>query len=466
MTGIYAETVPKAKARIRKRSVGVCVVGLGTVGLAVAVHLAHAGFRVRGLDVSKERVESIRDGSVPFEFPSLLREAGKRGMLTPSLDPAETLQGSEVVFVCVPTRLRPDNTMDTTALDGAARSISENMSRGALVLVESTVAVGSCRRLAENLEQASCLKAGADFGLAHCPERYNPTLPSEPLPVVSYGRRKPFSGQEYLTINRVIGGLDAKSVALGQAVYGQYMVGSITPLSSIEAAEATKLFENIFRDVNIALVNEVAQICERAGVNVHEVIRGASTKPFAFLPHYPGPGVGGECIPVVPWFLIKQAEGLGLPAKVMASAREVNDSMPGHMLSLLDDALQAAGRELSGSRVTILGVAYKKNIDDTRFSPGLSLAKLLVSRECEVKVCDPVVHPGHLEMNLVPLDRCFEGSDGAVLVTDHDSFSKVDFAKAGKVMRTRVVVDGRGFFDGARLRKLGFSYTCVGVPNQ
>ena len=463
--GVYDEPASRAVARIRRKEVGISVVGLGTVGLTVALHLAHVGFQVRGLDISRDRVARIREGSVRFEFPSMLKEARKTGRLNPTVDPSEALEKGEVIFVCVPTSLGPDNAMNTSDLDHACESIAKNMTKGALVLVESTVTIGTCRKIAETLGRISTLKVAVDFGLAHCPERYNPTLPSESLPSVYYGGGTPRAEQDYRMISRVIGGIDAKSTKLGGVVYSQFTRGTITLLSSIEAAEATKLLENTFRDVNIALVNEIAQLCESVGVDIYEVIEAAKTKHFAFLPHYPGPGVGGECIPVVPWFLIKQAEDHGLSAKLMSAAREVNDSMPAHLFSILAESLKSAGREAAGARVTVLGLAYKKNINDVRFSPALSLLKLLRSQGCEAVACDPVIEPLKQVGFLVPLKDCFKGSDAVVLVTDHDAFSKIDFRKVRREMRTPIIVDGRHFFDGTQMRSLGFFYSCVGVPH-
>ena len=262
-----------------------------------------------------------------------------------------------------------------------------------------------------------------------------------------------------------MGGINKKSVFIAKGVYSQFIKEDITEVSSMECAEAIKLFENIFRDVNIALVNELALVCTKLGLDTYEVIEGAKTKPFAFLPHYPGL-VGGECIPVDTWYLIKQAEELGVDTKLMRAAREINDYMAVYTVDMLRDALKDKNRKIKNSRIGILGLAYKKNVADSRVSLSKTVKDILEKQGAEVLMCDPVMEILEVanDTKLTPLDNFFEGLDGIIMATDHDIFSKIDLEKAGSKMRTRVIVDTRNFFDVEKVKRLGFTYRGIGKP--
>jgi nucleotide sugar dehydrogenase len=262
-----------------------------------------------------------------------------------------------------------------------------------------------------------------------------------------------------------MGGINKKSVFIAKGVYSQFIKEDIKEVSSIECAEATKLFENVFRDVNIALVNEFALVCSKLGLDAYEVIEAASTKPFAFLPHYPGL-VGGECIPVDTWYLIKQAEGIGVNTKLMRTAREINDYMAAYTVDMLRDALKGKNQKMEKSRIGILGLAYKKNVADSRVSLSKTIKEILEKQGAEVLMCDPVIEmfdPSN-NVKLTPLDNFFKGLDGIVMATDHDIFNKINLEKARRMMRTRVIVDARNFFDAEKAKRLGFAYRGIGKP--
>jgi nucleotide sugar dehydrogenase len=332
------------------------------------------------------------------------------------------------------------------------------------LIFESSVAIGTTRKISKTIEDLCGLKFGTDLGLAYCPERYNPTPMKKQTPDVDYTISAKGESFTVDRISRVVGGIDEKSTKITKTIYSQFIITDVTEISSIEAAEATKLLENIFRDVNIALVNELAQIYPKFGLNVFEIINAARSKPFAFMPHYPGAGVGGECIPVDTWYLISQAEKLGIDSRIMKTAREINDSMPIHMITLLENELRKHDKELSTSKISILGMCYKKNVPDVRLSPTFTIIKQLKEKKVNFLVCDPVYEKVESIIKLTPLSDVFKDSDAILFMTDHDVFTSLDFAKIKAEMKTPVVIDGRNFFNGEKLNSLGFCYKAIGKP--
>lgn len=450
---------------IRARDLETSVVGLGTIGLVLATFLAKAGFTVVGLDINPSRIEQVNSGNVSFEFKRILSAVLAKRKLRATSNPKEAVSRANVIFVCVPTSLGSDKTVDTRSLRNAAERIGRYMRRGVLVIIESTVPIGMTRELGKVLERRSGMRMGRDFGLACCPERYNPSLSGESHPTVMYQTTGAGNVRHsFDQLARVVGGVDEESAVAAQTLYKRIIKAEVMVLSSPEAAEATKLLENIFRDVNIALINGLAKTLPNFGVDVYEIIEAAKTKPFTYYPHYPGPGVGGECIPVVPWFLINQVEKVGLSVNLLRKAREVNDSMPLHVVSLLEEQLRKLGKGLESARVTVMGIAYKKNINDVRQSPGLSVVKILEARKSQVRICDPIVAEYPKDHKLSPLSEAFRGADAAVLVTDHDVFRNLDFGMMKREMRTPIMIDGRHLFDAKAVKAGGFYYKCLGVP--
>jgi nucleotide sugar dehydrogenase len=461
--GLYDGTEQDALKAIDDRKVRICVVGSGTIGLPLATFLASKGFSVTAYDINKHRVDLINSNKVIFEYNKLLGQALKDKKIHATTDPSE-MKKVDAIFVCVPTPLNKDRNIDLSILESASETIAKNMSKGVIVVFESSVAIGSTRKMSRMIERLSGLKVGIDFGIAYCPERYNPTLPIEKMPHIVYGEHEDFDRYTMDNVSRVIGAIDNKSLKIAKGLYKSFIKAEIKEMSTIEAAEATKLLENIFRDVNLALVNEMAKVFPKLGVDTYEVINGAKTKQFAFLPHYPGTGVGGECIPVDTWYLIKQAEDVGFDAKLMRMAREVNDSMPAHVIELVEDALTEAGREIKNSKIVILGFSYKKNIADARVTPCRPIIEMLESRGAQVSIVDPLMEMVKCDVKLTKMDVAMEGADALVLATDHDAFRSIDIEKVAKNMRTRVIVDGRAFFDKDEIVKHGFIYRVVGKP--
>jgi nucleotide sugar dehydrogenase len=460
---IFSEELETGLKRIREKDLKICVAGVGTVGLPLATFLAVEGFEVRGLDVNEERVSQINSGTVPFEYPELLNQAISQKKLIATTDAKTAVTGADVIFCCVPTPLDKNKACDISNLIDVAKRISIFIKSGVLLIVESSVSIGSTKKFGLTIESNTDFKIGTNFGLAYCPERYNPSLPLEKiLPKVVYTKETILPKRHTLDeISRVVGGYDKKSMTLTKSIYSQIIRTSIQELSSIEAAEATKLLENIFRDVNIALVNQLAQIYSKLGLNIYEIIDAAKTKPFAFMPHYPGIGVGGECIPVDTWYLIKQAEELNLDTSMLTTAREINDSMPNYTLKFLESKLHEFNLSFDKSKITILGLAYKRNIHDTRLSPTFTIMEILKQKNAEYVVCDPIVQFHNNLHDLTSIDRAFENSDAILLVTDHDIFKDLDLALIKNQMRTPIIVDGRNFFSKKQVTDIGFSYISI-----
>lgn len=461
---IYTEPEQKIVNRIRKGDVKLCVVGVGTIGLPLATFLASRGFDVTGYDISKERTDSINRNTVKFEYNKILTEVLAKKKLHATSDP-EKIKLAEVIFVCVPTPIDKQNKINLSILQNASETIARNMSKGTVVVFESSVSIGSTKKMTRVIESLSGFDLGRDFGVAYCPERYNPTLPIEIFPHVEYSaKHETINKYTVDKVSRVISATDQKSLMIAKKVYTKFITSEIKEVSSIETAEATKLLENIFRDVNIALANEMAKILPKMGIDAYEVIDAAKTKQFAFLPHYPGTGVGGECIPVDTWYLIKQAEEMGIDTKLMRMAREVNDSMPLHVVELLRDAMKKSGREVKGSKITVLGLSYKKNIADWRVSPSNVIIQILKSDGADVIVCDPVLDFTKSPQKTTPLEDAFKDSDAVILATDHDVFKTINMKKIAKEMRTKIIVDGRNFFDSTEANSNGFIFRAVGKP--
>lgn len=465
---IYDVDLQAGLAKIEKNDLQICVIGTGTVGLPLATYLANSGFQVIGLDKDQDRVNQINSANVRFEYPELLKEVVlKKKTLRATQNPKDALKNVEVVFVCVPTPLNTENEIDISNLINVSERIATYIKPGMLMIVESSVSIGTTRVMGKIIENTNDIKIGTDIGLAYCPERYNPSLPlGDKIPKIIYNDKP--TGIKNLTLNeiaRVVGGVDEKSTVLTKAIYSKIIQADIAEVSSIEAAEATKLTENIFRDVNIALVNELSKVYSKFGLNIFEIIDAAKTKPFAFLPHYPGAGVGGECIPVDTWYLIKQAEKVGINTKLLKLAREVNDSMPFYMIDLLEDELKKCNKQIRESKISILGLGYKKNLHDIRLSPTFSIIEILKSKGAKFVVCDPlIIDHQKYPFDIVPISDAFVNSDAILLVTDHDIFSTLNLDKIKQEMNTPIVIDGRNFFNGNDVSSLGFFYRAIGKP--
>jgi UDP-N-acetyl-D-glucosamine dehydrogenase len=359
--------------RIATRDATLGVVGLGYAGLPLAMTFAEAGFDVVGIDTNEERVEAIRHGrSYLVDVPGERYER-LDGRLEATSDYGAVSE-LDAITICVPTPLSKTRTPDISHVVSAAESVAGNLAPGHLVLLQSTTYPGTTDEIVLPILERSGLTAGRDFYLGYAPERVDP-------------------GNERYTIRntpKLVAGVSEECRRRTELLYSQ-IVDVVIPVSSTMVAETAKLHENTFRAVNIALANELALMCSRLGISVWEVIEAASTKPFGFLPHNPGPGLGGDCIPVVPHFLAWRLREYGYSAQLIEAAHEVNAQMPVFVVHKVADALNEASLPVKGSRVLLLGMAYKPDVHDTRESPSLEVMRQLLERHAEVRYCDPWV---------------------------------------------------------------------------
>jgi UDP-N-acetyl-D-glucosamine dehydrogenase len=422
----------------------VTIIGMGYVGLPLACLCAQKGNEVHGLDVDQSKVDSINKNQSPIEDEYLtgkLKSLKNRIKATNKAD--ECIPISDVVIVCVPTPVDKNNTPDLAALISACTTISKFIKKGALLIIESTIYPGTIEEVVLPILQKENFNVQKnELLVAHCPERIDP-------------------GNKKWTIEmlpRVVGGVTKEAAKKAAELYRGILDAEVLELSSVKAAEATKIMENTFRDVNIAFVNEMAQSFDKAGIDILEVIKGASTKPFAFMPHYPGAGVGGHCISVDPYYLIEKAKQLGFNHRFLMLAREINNGMPQYTVKLLENELEKLNKTIKGSKVGVMGLAYKGNVEDTRESPAHELIKILKAKGSDVFVFDPHVKSGS---NVADLDELLEKSDNVVLVTDHKEFKEMNLEKLRK-NKILVVIDGRNCLDKEKIKSMGIKYHGIG----
>ena len=417
----------------------VAIIGLGYVGLPLACLCAEKGHSVTGADIDEKRISLIQKGVSPINDEELKRKlSALKGKITATTDVQEAVKKSEMVIVCVPTPVDKKHLPDLKPLKDACSTISEGLQEGTLVVIESTIFPGTIEEIVEPILK----KANVRFLLAHCPERIDP-------------------GNKKFTIRdlpRVVAGIDKESTKRAAEFYRSIIGKEVLELSSVKAAEATKIMENTFRDVNIAFVNEMAKSFDKAGIDILEVIKGASTKPFAFMPHYPGAGVGGHCIPVDPYYLIEKAKQIGFNHKFLSLAREINNSMPEYAVELLEEALKRAGKGIGKTKVGVLGLAYKANVDDARESPAFEILQILREKNAVVFVFDPYLKE---KSNVRDLDELLSKVDYIILVTDHLEFREIHPERL-KQKGIQIVIDGRNCLDKDGIKAAGIVYHGIG----
>jgi UDP-N-acetyl-D-glucosamine dehydrogenase len=399
--------------KIERRSARVGIIGLGYVGLPLARCFIGKGFPVLGFDIDAEKVARLKRGESYIGHIPADTVAQMRGRGFEATDDFGRLGEPDAILICVPTPLTEAREPDLQYVVSVCRSVQRTLRPGQLVVLESTTYPGTTREVVLPLLEASGLAAGRDFFLAFSPEREDPGNPTYSAP----------------TIPKVVGGLDEASLALASALYGQAMA-RVIPVSSPEVAEACKILENTYRAVNIALVNELKVLYDRMGIDVWEVIEAARTKPFGFQAFYPGPGLGGHCIPIDPFYLTWVARRHGLSTRFIELAGEVNTNMPAFVVGKVADVLNDRGKPVKGSKVLLLGMAYKKDVDDPRESPGFELMELLLRKGAVVRYHDPHIrrlprmrsHP-HLDMVSEELTaECLRAQDCVLIATDHSAY--------------------------------------------
>jgi UDP-N-acetyl-D-glucosamine dehydrogenase len=409
------------------------VIGLGYVGLPLAVAFAEAGVDVVAVDVDPRKVAAVNAGESYIEDVS---SEGLRAVLAriEATSHYQPLARTDAVLICVPTPLTANREPDLSALVGAANALGQVLQRGQLVVLESTTYPGTTReQLVPMLEQESDLKVGSDFNVAFSPERVDPGRTDFTL------RNTP----------KVIGGVTAACTDRAVELYGR-VCDHIVRVSTPEAAELTKLLENIFRSVNIALVNELAILAERMGIDIWEVVDAASTKPYGFMRFEPGPGMGGHCLPVDPFYLTWRAREFDMSTEFIELAGKMNQQMPYHCVRRIEGALNDVSKPVRGSRILILGASYKGGVGDIRESPALRIMEVLAKRGAEVSYHDPYV-PSLPELGLstVPLDPAATQADAVVLVTAHPGIDHTELAT-----RSNLFVDLRGVTRGTNIQNL------------
>ncbi|MHB1426431.1 MAG: nucleotide sugar dehydrogenase [Gemmataceae bacterium] len=411
--GRSVEAFQDLLARIQSRTACVGIIGLGYVGLPLARAFSVKGYNVLGFDIDAEKIDRLRTGEsyIGHISDDVIQEMQKRGF--EATDRFDRLDEPDAILICVPTPLTEAREPDLLFVVNSARAAANRLRRGQLVVLESTTYPGTTRDVVQPILEESGLRAGVDFFLAFSPEREDPGNANYSAP----------------TIPKVVGGLEARSLDLAAALYGQAMV-EVVPVSSLEVAEACKILENTYRAVNIALVNELKVLYDRMNINVWEVIEAAKTKPFGFQAFYPGPGLGGHCIPIDPFYLTWIARKHGMTTRFIELAGEINTAMPAYVVGRTADALNEHGKPLKGSKITLLGMAYKKDVDDSRESPGLELLELFGEKGVIVQYNDPHIlrlprtrrHP-HLALESQPLTAEYlRSQDCVVVVTDHSAY--------------------------------------------
>jgi UDP-N-acetyl-D-glucosamine dehydrogenase len=415
--------------RIRTRQANIGVIGLGYVGLPLAVEFAKAGFHVTGIDLSAGKTKLVNTGEsyIPDIPTSTLRPLVESGKLRATTDFSAVLE-LDTINICVPTPLRKTKDPDMSYIVSSCQEIARHFHAGTLVILESTTYPGTTDELVLPMLAKSGLEVGRDFFLCFSPERVDPGNPNF----------------QTSNIPKVVGGVTPACTEMGRQFYSQALQ-TVVPVSSTQVAEMVKLLENTFRMINIGLVNEIALMCDRIGINVWEVIDAAATKPFGFMPFYPGPGLGGHCIPIDPFYLSWKTKQAGIEARFIELAGYINGQMPHFVVEKVKDALNNMTKPVRGSRIHILGVAYKRNIDDVRESPALDVLLLLKRMGGELSYSDPFVPVLHLDgfdLFAQP-EEAASNADCVIIITDHS-----DFDYKALVERAPLIVDTRNALKG------------------
>ena len=420
----------------------ISIIGLGYVGLPLALLAAEKGYEVYGIDVKKDRVDMINNRKSPFLDEKIEEELKTTKMK--ALSDFDIVSDCDIVIICVPTPVFDNKMPDLGPVEGACENISKHIKRGALVVLESTVNPGVCEDIViPILEKGSGMKAGVDFYIAHCPERINP------------GDSK----WSVANINRVVGSLEEKGLALSYEFYSSIIDGQIYKMNNLKEAEAVKVVENSFRDINIAFVNELAMSFSRLGIDVVNVIKGAETKPFSFLAHYPGCGVGGHCIPVDPYYLIEYAKKEnGFEHAFLSLARKINNNMPKFTVELLSKAFDEKGIEKKGAKITVLGISYKSDIDDYRESPSFEIIEDAKNEGYLVSAFDPYVLSKSTEKTI---EEALSGSSAVIVATGHKEFKNLS-PKFFADRNISIVIDGRNCLPKDEFLSAGIIYKGIG----
>ncbi|WP_292365414.1 MULTISPECIES: nucleotide sugar dehydrogenase [unclassified Methanoculleus] len=430
--------------KITDRSAKIGIIGQGYVGLPLAMAFARK-FTVFGYDVCSGTVERLRAGKSHIQDVLDTQLSLYLGhTYFPTSEP-EDLHQCDFLIICVPTPLSEDKIPDLGCIKDACSTLKIILRRGQFVILESTTFPGTTDEVVVPILEETGFVAGSDFGIAYSPERVDPGNKQYPIDKVP----------------TVVGGINVECTNVAAALYGSIM-DRVVPVRDARTAEAVKMIENIFRNVNIALVNEMALIFERMGIDTWEVIDAAATKPYGFMPFYPGPGIGGHCIPLDPYYMSYQAKKYGFIPRFIETSGEINEFMKVHTVNLIEKGLRQVGKRVYGAKVAVMGLAYKKNINDSRESPSIKIVEELANLGADVRVYDPFVPSLATKAGVFTsaenIEEALSGADCAAFLVDHDAFRRLDAGYIGSCMSTPVLVDCKNLFQ----QKDGIVYLCIG----
>jgi UDP-N-acetyl-D-mannosaminuronic acid dehydrogenase len=440
--------------RIRDGALTIGVVGLGWMGLPTACLFAEAGARVIGADMNPKIVERVNKGDAPIDEPGLspmLKKALRAGKFSATTATEEAAANSDILFLVVPTMIDRQKRADYSAVEDACVSIGKGLKNGSLVIFESTCGPGVTERVVKGtIEKYSGLVASQGFGLAYSPIR-------------AMGGR---ALQDIQTYAKLVGAIDKKGLEAACAALSIIVKGELIRVRDIKTAELAKLFETIYRDVNIGLANEFALLCEELGVDYEEAMKTANSQPYSHL-HNTGVGVGGHCLPVYPYLLATEAFAFDARLRLVLDARKINDFMPRHVAKLASDGLRVCGKSLKRAKVVVLGISYRPNVKETRYSPSLDLISILKKRGARVTAFDPLYNSSEVEsMGLLSeptLRKAIEKADCAILSVAHDDFKKLDTIElAAHMSKQGLIIDCTGTLDSGSVEKSGLVYRGVG----
>ncbi len=418
----------------------VCVIGLGYVGLPLAIRAKEKGYDVIGFDLDKEKINSINKKISPIK-DSFIEKKLSSFSIKATCD-VKLISKADIVLICVPTPVDSFHNPDLSPVRDACNMVASNLKRGALVILESTVNPGVSEEIVRPIFENKNHKIGQDVFIAHCPERINPGDPK----------------WNVTNIPRVVGAFTKKGLKKALKFYTSIVDGKIKEMKHIREAEACKVVENSFRDINIAFVNELAKSFDALNIDVKDVIDGAATKPFSFMPHYPSCGIGGHCIPVDPYYLIERAKQAGFDHKFLRTSRTINNSMPEYTVELLRNKLNEIKKPLNGTAIGILGIAYKANVDDDRESPFYDIVKILQKYRAKIYTFDPYLIE---KSNCKSLKTILGKSTAIILATDHKEFKNIN-GKILKKNRVRIIIDGKNFLNKDEVLKNKIIYKGIG----
>ena len=440
---------------LKSGEIKVCVIGIGRIGLPTALSFAHAGFQTIGVDINTELVKMVNSGNYPLKdepgFDKIFDNVIRNKKISATTEIAEAIPKCNLIILSLPTPMDKNNVPNYSALNSVAKSLNKLLSKGSIVIVESTIEPGFIENELISIieENDRKLKAGEDFSIAACPETANP-------------------GQifhDFAVVPRLVGAIDDKTAKIVSAIYKQVFGAEIIVLSDCKTANAAKLTANVFRDINIAFVNELAILFENLGIDIMKVLE-ACDKKYNFETHYPGAGVGGPCLPVNSYQILNSArkmENNGL-LRIIRAAREINESMPYHVVELLANALKEVGKSVKGSTVTILGVTYKPDVKDIQLAPAEAIIRRLTQLQSTVKIYDPYYKStdvfSHKTENA--LIDAITNSDAAIIVTAHNEFRQIDPSLFTSKMKTPVIVDARGIVNVHAAKKAGLIFRGIG----